>query len=99
VDLGGRLDDAPVDHSVSRSRSVEADMKELALVVLSRSVPDHGLEAGDVGTVLHVYPDGEAAEVEFVRADGETVAVVTLEKSSLRAFDGEEILHARKLAS
>ena len=74
-------------------------MKELALVVLKHSVPDHGLEAGDVGTIVHLYPGDKAAEVEFVRADGETVAVVTLEKSSLRAFDGEEILHARKLAS
>jgi hypothetical protein len=74
-------------------------MKELDLVVLTENVPEHGLETGDVGTVVHVYPDGKAAEVEFVRADGETVAVVTLEISSLRAFDGSEILHARKLAS
>jgi len=74
-------------------------MKELELVVLTRAVPYHGLEAGDVGTVVHTYPDGTAAEVEFVRADGETVAVVTLDMAWLRAFDGSEILHARRLAS
>jgi hypothetical protein len=74
-------------------------MKELDLVVLTRAVPEHGLETGDLGTVVHVYPDGITAEIEFVRADGQTVAVVTLDTASLRAFEGSEILHARKIAS
>ena len=74
-------------------------MNEHDLVVLKGTMPEHGLEAGDVGTVVHVYPGGEGVEVEFARADGATVAVVTLEVSALRPFTGSEILHARKLAS
>ncbi len=74
-------------------------MKELDLVVLRHAVREHGLEAGDVGTVVHVYRGGEALEVEFVRADGNTVAVVTLDASALRPFAGSEILHTREIAS
>ena len=40
--------------------------------------------AGDVGTVVHVYPDGAAYEVEFFTPDGDTVAVVTVEASGVR---------------
>ncbi len=35
-------------------------IREHARVVLTTSVPDEGLEAGDVGTVVHVYRDGAA---------------------------------------
>jgi hypothetical protein len=74
-------------------------MKELDLVVLKRPVREHGLEVGDVGTVVHVYRGGEAAEVEFVRADGATIGVVTLEAAALRPFEGAAILHVREIAS
>ena len=33
-------------------------LKEHERVVLTTSLPDDGLVAGDVGTVVHVYPDG-----------------------------------------
>lgn len=36
---------------------------ELSLVRLTRDVGD--FPSGTVGTVVHVYPDGEAYEVEF----------------------------------
>jgi hypothetical protein len=74
-------------------------MKEYDLVVLKVPVPEHGLEAGDIGTVVHVYRDGRAAEIEFARANGATVAVVTLDAAALRPFTGSEILHVRELAS
>jgi hypothetical protein len=32
-----------------------------------------------VGTVLHVYADGKAFEVEFTTLDGHTAAVATVE--------------------
>jgi len=41
-------------------------MKEHERVVLKAPVPAEGLEAGDVATVVHVYRDGEAYEVEFL---------------------------------
>jgi len=49
-------------------------------VVLTESVPEHDLQAGDVGTVVHVYADGAAYEVEFFRLDGRTVAVETVSR-------------------
>jgi hypothetical protein len=73
--------------------------KELEVVVLTRDLPEHRLEAGDVGTVVHVHSAGEAYEVEFVRAEGSTVAVLTLSAADVRLMTGQEILHARKLAS
>ena len=72
-------------------------MKELDLVVLTRDLPEHGLARGDVGTVVHAYSDGEAYEVEFVVASGETVAVLTLESCDVRPREGQEILHSRPL--
>ena len=47
-------------------------------VVLKTRVLAEGLEAGDVGTVVHAYQDGRAYEVEFVTLEGKTAAVVTL---------------------
>jgi hypothetical protein len=52
-----------------------------------------------VGTVVHVYRDGQAYEVEFATLDGTTAAVVTLEASQLRPGGGREIPHARELAN
>ena len=72
---------------------------EHARVVLTTSVPAEGLEAGDVGTVVHVYRDGLAYEVEFVALDGHTAAVVTLEASQVRSVTRREITHARELVS
>ena len=46
-------------------------IKEHDRVVLTESVPAEGLEPGDVGTVVHVYADGKAYEVEFVALDGQ----------------------------
>lgn len=74
-------------------------IKEHQRVVLKSPVSDKGLEAGDVGTVVHVYRDGEAYEVEFVALDGQTVAVATLEGSELRPVSPREIPHARELVA
>jgi hypothetical protein len=71
---------------------------ELETVALTKDVPEHGLVAGDIGTVVHVYSTGDAVEVEFVRADGLTVAVLTLRASDIRPLTAD-MLHARRLAS
>ena len=71
---------------------------ELDTVVLTRDINEHGLQQGDVGAVVHVYPDGVAFEVEFVTAEGWTVAVLTLSASDVRPMREREILHARELA-
>lgn len=73
-------------------------IRELDMVVLTTDLPEHGLLRGDVGTVVHVYHGGEAAEVEFVAADGHTVALVTLSSDAIRPMARSEILHARPLS-
>lgn len=74
-------------------------IKELDIVVLTRSLPEFGLEPGDVGVIVHLYRVQQAVEVEFVMGDGVTVAVVTLEMSDVRVMQKGEILHARQLAA
>jgi len=70
---------------------------ELDTVVLTRDIPEHGLVTGDVGAVVHRYPDGPLFEVEFVTAEGRTVTVLRLDSADLRPMAGDEILHARPL--
>lgn len=67
-------------------------------VVLTQDVPKEGLEAGDVGTVVHVHRDGVAFEVEFVTLTGRTVAVATVLANQLRPIGQRDITHARELA-
>lgn len=57
-------------------------------VVLAQNVPDENLYAGDVGTVVeehHVAGQEPGYSVEFFDMLGNTVAVVTLPASALRA--------------
>jgi hypothetical protein len=56
------------------------------------------LQRGDVGAVVHIYGDGEAYEVEFVTAEGRTIAVLTLTAADVRPMAAGEILHVREVA-
>ena len=68
-------------------------LKELDLAALRFDLPEHGLIAGDVGTVVLVHGDSEAFEIEFVAADGATLGVVTLLAQNVFPVDGRRILH------
>jgi len=72
-------------------------IQELDSVVLTTDLPEPGLQAGDIGTVVLVHGEGEGYEVEFVTLDGETVAVVSLYAAQLRAIGRHEIAQARVL--
>ena len=74
-------------------------IREHDRIVLLKDVPGEGLKTGDVGTVVHIYRDGEAFEVEFMTLDGGTVAVVTLPASSLRSVSNRDITHVRELSA
>lgn len=73
-------------------------IKEHERVVLTMPVPAEKLESGDVGTVVHVYKDGQAYEVEFVTLDGHMAAVVTLEASQVRPVGRRDLTHTRELS-
>jgi hypothetical protein len=71
---------------------------ELDTVVLKKDIVESGLQVGDVGAVVHRHSDGSAFEVEFVAADGRTIALLTLSSDDIRPMRGGEILHVRELA-
>ena len=55
--------------------------KEHEQIVLTAEVlGDEGeaLKPGNVGTLIHIHPDEEAAVVEFLSLDGGTVALATV---------------------
>lgn len=72
-------------------------IKEHDCVVLTKNLPAESLEAGDVGTVVHIHKDGVAYEVEFVTLAGCTVAVATVEASSVRPVGKRDLSHVREL--
>lgn len=73
-------------------------IKELDTVVLNKDLPDLGLEAGDVGTVVLVHAGGTGFEVEFATLAGETLTVATLAGGTIRPIDRREIAHVRRVA-
>jgi hypothetical protein len=72
-------------------------IKEHERIILTVAVPDHGLQPGDIGTVVHVYQDSAAYEVEFSTLAGQTTAVVTLESQKVRPIGARDIGHAREI--
>lgn len=74
-------------------------VQELDTVVLTHGIEAHGLEPGDVGTVVHVYAGEAAFEVEFVTAEGTTVALLTLSADEIRPIGNREILHVREMTA
>lgn len=71
---------------------------ELSTVVLTTDLPQHGLRAGDLGTVVMVHQDGKGYTVEFTTLGGDTVAVATLSADQVRPTRPTEVAHVRELA-
>jgi hypothetical protein len=70
-------------------------MKEHDVVVLTQSIRAHGLEAGDVGTIVYIAPDESAYLVEFMTLTGDTIAVLNLTPSQVRAVREGELATVR----
>ncbi len=70
---------------------------ELDCIILTTDLPEYGLTAGDIGTVVMAHQNGRGFEVEFVALDGETLAVATLHASQVRPVIHREIAHVRLL--
>lgn len=73
-------------------------IEELDRIILARDLPEHGLCAGDIGTVVLVHRQGEGYEVEFVTLDGKTIAVVSLTAGEVRPVGSKEVAHVRPLS-
>ena len=70
-------------------------------VVLTKDLPTEGLRAGDVGVVVarpaHSGDVQAGYELEFFAATGETVAVVSVPATDVRAATAHEVLSVREL--
>jgi hypothetical protein len=75
------------------------NLKEHEPVVLTRSHSESSLEAGDVGTIVHVHQGGAAYEVEFMTLTGRTVAVITVPASDIRPVSQRDVSHVRQLSA
>jgi Domain of unknown function (DUF4926) len=67
-------------------------LQENELAVLTVDLPEYGLKAGDVGTVVLVH-GRKGYEVEFMTLDGETVAVSSLQAAQVRPISSREVAH------
>ena len=74
-------------------------IKEHECVILTEDLQEHQLQAGDVGTVIHVHKGGVGYELEFATLAGDTIAVVTVRSSQVRPINSRDLPHARELAA
>jgi hypothetical protein len=71
---------------------------ELEVVALTRAVPEHCLEAGDVGTVVLVHEAAGGYTVEFMDFRGNTIAIADLPAEAVRPVRDREVAHVRHVA-
>ena len=71
-------------------------LEETELAVLTVDLPEYGLRAGDVGTVVLVH-GSKGYEVEFMTLDGEMVAVTSLQAAQVRPISSREVAHVRSI--
>ncbi len=68
-------------------------------VVLTVDLPDTDFKTGDVATVVHIYADGAAYELEFFALNGRTLDVVTVTAEQVRPVKRNDVLHVRELSA
>lgn len=71
-------------------------IREHEQVILTVDLPEYQLKAGDVGTVVHIYSDGLAYELELFTLEGLTLDVITVEAEQVRPIVASDMLHVRK---
>lgn len=59
--------------------------EELEVVELTHDIKERRLKEGERGTIVEIYNDGEAYEVEFVTPNGRTIALLTLMPTDIRS--------------
>lgn len=70
----------------------------LQVVALRRDLPEHGLQTGDVGTIVEIVGNGAILIVEFMEASGHTRALLDLPPDDIRPVVAGEMLTVRENA-
>ena len=60
--------------------------KELEVIELTHDIKEYALKAGDHGTIVEIYQNGKAYEVEFVASNGRAIALLTLMPDDIRVY-------------
>lgn len=77
---------------------------EHSYAVLTRDIPEHGLQAGDVGVVIHIHRkpgtgEAEGYLLEVFTVDGVSLDEVSILADALRPALATDRLHARAVAA
>lgn len=64
-------------------------------VVLTKDIDQHGLKKGDLGTGVEIYGEHDY-EVEFVKAGGRTVALISPNEENIRPVEPKDMVSVRK---
>lgn len=67
------------------------NLKQYDIVALTVDLPGENLWSGQVGTIVEVYNEGEAYEVEFVAKDGHTYGLLPLKPDQLMLLHYEPV--------
>ncbi|WP_433271629.1 DUF4926 domain-containing protein [Actinosynnema sp. CS-041913] len=59
-------------------------MELFEVVELAVDLPEDGLSAGAIGTIVDEYPDSGKYEVEFADDNGRTIALTALRSDQIR---------------
>ena len=74
-------------------------LREHEWAILSVDLPEFRLQAGDIGTVVHIYNGGSAYEMEFTMVDGQTLDVITVGAAQLLRYGVAEFSMRARLSS
>lgn len=85
----------PIRNDHARARDLV--IKEHDIVVLTEDVPEEGLTAGDVGTVVHIHNQGEGYEVEFVTLASQTIVVASLRDQQVRPVRRQDVAQVLRM--
>ncbi len=70
----------------------------LETVVATVDIPEEGILAGDLGTIIDIYLElSKAYEVEFLTANGSERALVTLAPNQFRHLTPADVLTTRQV--
>lgn len=63
--------------------------KLLDVIALTEDIPEHHLRRGQVGTIVEVFENGRAFEVEFADQSGRTYESIGIEPSKMMVLQYE----------